>query len=322
MRTHHAATLTFIHIATLAILLAPILSSCSDDTGDEGREEIVNVNANASGTISQRTEMPHIKGGTAFPVVTKDDPTIGVNYTLEWDCLSRAQHWVCYEWTALNSQKGWERKNWENTEWLGKHWSADPFQPDPSIDEQYRTELSDYRGSGYDRGHMVASEDRICSQNVNGQTFYLTNMHPQVNAFNARVWATMEARLRTWRDVIVNAGGTLYICKGGTIGSVTLGGRSVAGTLDKNPVTGASNAALRMPVPKYFFMAVVKKTAAGLYSGMAFWAEHKADNSKDLTPYMISIEELERRTGFDFFCNLPDAIEEPMERGLDTSLWK
>lgn len=50
---------------------------------------------------------------------------------------------------------------------------------------------------------------------------------------------------------------------------------------------------------------------------MAFWAEHKPDNSSDLQRYMITINELEARTGYDFFCNFPDNIEEGVEDTLN-----
>lgn len=316
---------------TKTLLLLPLallclaLTGCDNDEYDplKGVDTTANVNANTTAKSPWATlpEMASVAGDGNYMLLTKEDPAIGVNYSVEWDCTLRAQAWVAFAWTASNSSKGWNRDSWSNTTWLGKHWTADPFQADDAVPEDGRTELSDYKGSGYDRGHMCASEDRISSQNVNGQTFYLTNMHPQVNAFNAEVWKKMESQLRTWRDNVVATGGEMYVCKGGTIRNVTLGGASATGVLDKNPVTGASNATLRMPVPKYFFMAVIIKNPGGTYYGMAYWAEHKADKSTNLKPYMISIDELERRTGYDFFCNLPDYIEEPAEAKLNTSLW-
>jgi endonuclease G len=99
---------------------------------------------------------------------------------------------------------------------------------------------------------------------------------------------------------------TLYVCKGGTIDIVN----SEGGV--KDPIlTTLSNGLI---VPKYFFMALLRKSKTG-YKGLAFWAEHlKEDRSNDpLSNYVINIRELERRTGIDFFCNLPDAIEEDVE---------
>lgn len=307
------------------LLLSYVVSSCSGDADNStsGKNQNTNANTTEKGQYAVNLEMPRVQRGNNYILISRVDDNIGVNYSIEWDCIHRAQRWTCWEWTKANSYKGWNRNDWDQgVRWLGQYWNGDPFLADPEIPAEWRTELSDFRGSGYDRGHICASEDRICSMNVNGQTFYLSNMHPQVNSFNAKVWATMEIRLRTWRDQIVSNSGTMYVCKGGTLYDVTINGKTQPGTLEKNPATGASNASLRMPVPKYFFMAVVKKTASGFYSGMAFWAEHKPDNSKDLQRYMITINELEARTGYDFFCNFPDNVEETMEGYLDTSEWK
>lgn len=302
------------HFFTLLLMMPLLLASCSDDNTAGNGNNNNNANTTEKSIHATRIEMPRTQKGNNYLLVVKQDDEIGVNYIIEWDCMKRAQRWTCWEWTAANSKKGWERKNWEGATWLGITWKGDPFQADNDIPAEYRTELTDYRNSGYNRGHICASEDRICSKNVNGQTFHLSNMHPQVNAFNAGVWAKMESRVRQWRDAVTTQGGTMYVCKGGTLYDVNIDGKTEAGTI--------SNTSLRMPVPKYFFMAIVKRTADGLYSGMAFWAEHKGDKSTDLTPYMISINELEARTGYDFFCNLPDNIEESMEAMLTTSEWK
>lgn len=304
-------------LPAMLLMLATVMGACSDDNNNNTPSGPVNQNANdvSKSQYATRIEMPRLHQGNNYLILTRVDNEIGVNYSIEWDCINKAQRWTCWEWTKANNKKGWERGNWKaGTTWDGKSWNADPFQPDPEIPSQYRTELSDYKGSGYDRGHICASEDRICSQNVNGQTFYLSNMHPQINGFNAAVWAKMESKVRTWRDGVTSNGGSLYVCKGGTLYDVTINGKKTAGVL-----THIGN---NVPVPKYFFMAVVKKTVSGLYTGMAFWAEHKKDNSTDLTPYMITINELESRTGYDFFCNLPDNIEESMEGMLTTSEWK
>ena len=67
-------------------------------------------------------------------------------------------------------------------------------------------------------------------------------------------------------------------------------------------------------MPKYLFMALLRKNSMG-YKGLAFWVEHlNEDRSSDpLDNYVINIRELERRTGIDFFCNLPDKTEEEVE---------
>lgn len=310
----------------MLLAAALMIGSCGGDDDESGSTSGGNgssVNANANATdksqYATRLEVPRLHKGNNYLLLVRTDPQIGVNYMVEWDCLRKAQRWVCWHWTNSNSGKGWDRKNWENgATFNGYGGSGDPFQPDPDIPREYRSELSDYSGSGYARGHMCASEDRISSQNVNGQTFYLSNMHPQIHGHNGGVWQKLEGKVRDWRDAALRNGGEMYICKGGTIYE---SGSAAAenGTLQGIIGTVGSN---KIPVPKYFFMAILKKTAAGTYQGLALWSEHKADSSTDPTPYMITIDELEKRTGYDFFCNLPDVIENTVEKTLVTSEWK
>ncbi len=256
-----------------------------------------------------RIEVPHLAEGQKL-VLVKSTAEYGVNYIVEWDCEQRAQRWSCWEWDESNSVSNWNRNNWSGTTWQGVYWTGDPFQADPDIPSQYRTELSDYRGSGYDRGHICASADRLCNQDANGQTFYLSNMHPQNNTFNAGVWENMENQVRKWNTSSFRD--TLWVCKGGTIYDVVLDGQTQTGVIP--------NEKLNMPVPKYFFMALVAKKD-GVYKGLAFWVEHTASRDSSLAKYVISIDELEERTGIDFFCNLPDQIEDGVEGMCSPTSW-
>ncbi len=301
-----------------------MLTACSDDDDDGGSSSKTgggptNVNANSGSTIYgedvTRVEVPHLSTDGYKLVLVKSTSEYGVNYIVEWDCDRRAQRWSCWEWDKSNSVSNWNRNNWyDGVTWNGTTWHANPFQADPDIPAEYRTELSDYSGSGYDRGHICASADRLCSMDVNGQTFYLSNMQPQINMFNSGVWENMEAQVRKWNTTTYRD--TLWVCKGGTIDDVWLDGEEVTGVF---PNGGGSNA-LRMPVPKYFFMALVAKKD-GSYKGMAFWVEHTANTDSSLAKYMISIDELEERTGIDFFCNLPDNVEEAVEAMDSPSTW-
>ncbi|MBR1768071.1 MAG: DNA/RNA non-specific endonuclease, partial [Prevotella sp.] len=158
-------------------------------------------------------------------------------------------------------------------------------------------------GSGYDHGHICPSADRQYSKEANRQTFFLTNMQPQRNVFNAGIWAEMEQQVRDWNRN--NFRDTLYVCKGGTIDKSDHIWRTLANGL---------------LVPKYFFMAVLCKNASG-YKALGFWIEHKDTDdyprntmgNYSLNPYVVNISELETLTGIDFFCNLDDETEEHVE---------
>lgn len=326
---------------TYLLLALPIfLTSCGGNDSNDVSGDKTTVNANANGTdkspYATRIEVPRVMKGNnyLFLAKTTQDLNDGVNYCIEWDCMKRGQRWTCWMWDKQNSQKGWVRNNWSTgAMYNGYGGQGDPFQPDLDIPDiiingeklKCRTDLSDYSGSGYNRGHMCASEDRICSKEVNGQTFYLSNMHPQIGGHNSGIWSTIEGKVRNWRDAVVNAGGVMYICKGGTINDVTINGKTSNGVIKR--ISGNSeyemSSSQGMPVPKYFYMAILKKTASGLYSAVGIWTEHKVYNDyKNISDFMISIDELEARTGIDFFCNLPDNLENAAEANLDTSEWK
>ena len=109
----------------------------------------------------------------------------------------------------------------------------------------------------------------------------------------------MELKLNEWAQKLSD-NDSIFVCKGGTIDKDD----QIIGTTIGNHV-----------VPKYFFMALLKKDASGNMKMLGFWAEHHdEDHSSDaLKGYVVSIDDLEQKTGIDFFCNLPDNVEEQLE---------
>ena len=243
-----------------------------------------------------RLEIPRLKGGEQNLFIVHTVPTYGINYAMEYNCTLRSQWWSAYRWDRTNSSKSVSR--------------TDAWLPDPLIPQEYQTDQSDYSGTGYTRGHIMASEDRVYSRQANEQTFYYSNMQPQLYNFNTQgIWWNIENLLirsqyntNAFRD-------TLYVVKGGTIrqGEYT-------------------TTAKRLPVPKYFFMALLRKRndiqVNGGYAAVGFWMEHKDNNDANYKAYARSIDELEDLTGLDFFCNLPDDIERTVEASYSTTVWK
>lgn len=269
-----------------------VLSDATPSQGGDvtpGGTDPDNLNKNDVSASSNkevwRLEFPKIKGDDMNLVITHSTDDYGITYSLEWDCNKRANRWTCYEMYKSNSVKNVKRN--------------DAFAVDPDIPTQYQSTLADYSGSGYSRGHLCPSADRLCSREQNQQTFYLSNMQPQISGHNSGVWSTLEQKLRDKWNLDSNRD-TLYVVKGATID-------------DDNILTYTSSGLI---VPKYFYMAllIVKD---GEYKAMGVWSPHETDST---TEY-ISIDELEQRTGIDFFCNLPDAIEKEVEATCNTSQW-
>lgn len=303
-----------------------LVVNCSDgdDNGGGDTPHEGNINANNVLTeqhtasisdaealkIAKRLEVPKLKGAGNYFIIHKANG-IGVNFVTEWDMSKKSQRWSAYTMYYFSdsnnniSRKGVYRYN------------GDPQYPmDKDMPEEYYWTQDYFWGSGFDHGHVVPSADRLYSDIVNYQTFYLTNMQPMSNNFNCGVWGNMENLLRTW--VKFRAGGnkfadTLYVVKGGTIDAEVQILKRISG---------------KLIVPKYYYMAVLcKNSKTGAennygYKAMAFWVEHKdGQSSGDLSRYAISISELEQKTGIDFFCNLPDNVENAAESTYSKRAW-
>lgn len=317
-------------LLAVPLVVLSLLTSCSSDDSVVS-PDTTNANANTAtpqalytepttpasvrAAAKHRIEIPSLSTGDvdAFVVHTLSDGT--VNYCLGYNTQLRSSHWTAYKSYAgfSSNNKAWNRNRWYNGETFnGYGGTGDPFQPDPVLPETVRATLSDFSSSGYQRGHMLGSADRLNTKEANGQTFYLSNMHPQTGGFNGQgIWYNLENFIRNNYDQSAFRD-TLYVVKGGTIsaGNYRMVGKSS-----------------QLVCPKYFFMAILAyakkyaKTNGGYYA-IAFWMEHQANDDDVSSKYAITIDELERRTGIDFFCNLPDDIENAVERSYYLSDWK
>ena len=303
-------------ILTIIIAIASItLTGCGTDVvfndneePDTGISNNTNRNDTRTNAVYGRMEFPRLKGGTSNIVIIHN-ASFGVNYCVEWDTdlqpkgwnnegSLRSQRWSCYQMHAGNTSNATDRKP------RAYDGEFSEYPNDPDLPSQYHFTKDPYSGSGYDHGHIMPSADRAYSYNyrANTQTFYMTNMQPQVNGFNAGVWSNMEAQVRSWNNA--NFRDTLYVVKGGTI--------------DDNAqiIKYLGSGQNKIPVPKFFFMALLcknKEAGNGGYKALGFWIQHLSSDTRDLKPYVVNIDELENLTGIDFFCNLPDDIEKAVE---------
>lgn len=227
-------------------------------------------------------ELPRLKEGKENYFVTHHLSSGQVNYSLEYDVSRRHARWVAFTLDAMSSAKSGAKR-------------TDAWQWDPIIPRAYSTEEW-FRGSGYSRGHLVASADRLANQEANQQTFFYSNVSPQLQEHNGGIWQRLEQWLQNLgrneraRDMI-------YVVKGGTI---------------RDDQVYPERIRDKMVVPKYYYMAIVLEKA-GRYQGIAFWTEHRRYDHISLRELTMSIDELERRTGLDFFANFPDDLEAHFE---------
>ena len=284
------------------LLSLAVFGSCSKENNEPNTPSINAENANANDAnaskIYARLEFPHLKGGANNRVLVYQTSGEGINYSVEWDSNKKSQRWSCYQMYRANLSRNTSR-----------YYTTDrnkQYPYDPNLDRTLTITPDPYWGSGYDHGHICPSADRLNSRDANYQTFYMTNMQPQRNAFNEGVWLAMENKVRQWATQNnYTFADTLYVCKGGTIDNAAQYTKTGKGLL----------------VPRYFFMAVLR-VKNGNYNAIGFWVEHTNNSDTDLAKYAVTIKELEGKTGIDFFCNLPDKRERVIETApINHTMW-
>ena len=293
-------------------------------------EYIEDANANANWRVvsmtdyqeAWRLEYPQVsytnlsptKDGaeTKSQIIVKKTDDYGITYSVEWDNAKVANRWTCYQLHEGNTLSQTDRN--------------DDFKADPDV--AVSATLEDYRNSGFSRGHLCPSADRQCSEEQNKQTFFLTNMQPQWQKHNGGLWKNLEDLVRNYAtdDGKTNAHcDTLYIVKAATItDKVTINDTEEDGIYDQKCVGGDGHSH-ELIVPKFFYMALLHyNKVTDNYHAIAFWTLHEDanDTNKNYGDYAISIDELEKRTGIDFFCNLSDEVEKQVEAEVDLDFWK
>lgn len=326
-------------ILILSLMAAMTFSACGTDDslqfnfpeqnkpgdntgGNTGSTDANNTNKNvATANMPQVVrnaigglEFPKIKGIDNNYVIVHMDGDV-VNYSTEWDDSKKSQRWSCYTFNTTNSKKNisgrynppqGQRQYPYDTD-LKEQYGVTDFTEDPTPTTQ-----------GFDHGHICPNADRLYNANQRFQTYYMTNIQPQYSNFNQHgTWYKMEEDLRIRAPKI--ATDTLFIVKGGTIDAV--GDESNILGWKKNGASSSTQLDGYVPIPKYFFVAVLKKefnktSNKYTYSALGYWFPHenKAFEKGDkLGNYVVNIKTLEARTGIDFFCNLPDDVEKQVE---------
>lgn len=266
-----------------------------------------NVNANTG------YEIPHLNDQNVYAdhYVTMDGVQI-LNYALEWDNTKRHANWVAFTFDTTTSADNVKR--------------TDAWSVDPKLPAEMQVQESDHKNDGFDKGHLCASEDRVYLKEANEQTFYYSNMSPQLNDFNGGFWGKLEARVQTWgRSTADGVYDKVYVTKGGTLNKLlkNFKGTTVNGG---TPTTDANGFTIHgLACPEYYFMAVLSQKD-DVFHAIAFLVPHKEGmtrnpSSDELKEYVVSVDKLEEETGIDFFCNLPDVLENEVEAAYNLNDW-
>ena len=183
---------------------------------------------------------------------------------------------------------------------------TDDFQPDTSVPSGYRAEIKDYEGSGYDRGHMAPAQDMDRNYRTMAESFYLTNMAPQIgDGFNRHLWKDLEAAVRGW----VAQRGTLTVITGPIF--------EVNDGLVSYEVIGDGNVA----VPTHFYKIIVDVNSTGYISTLAFVIPNEDISGHHYSEYLDSIDAIESATGLDFLSALSGEDQQQIESVIATQVW-
>lgn len=219
------------------------------------------------------------------------------NYTMYYDRNLYTALWVAYPLAAGH---------------MGSKPRPGRWYENPNIPASQQINLKD-GGYGvnvgstyYARGHQIPNADRNGNSTMQKQVFYATNSTPQIqDKFNGGIWEQFETAVRgevPTRDSLYIATGAVFRTAGGSE-SITY--------------IRPANDSKQCPVPNYYFKVVlkVKRSGSTITSAMAVgaWFEHR-QYSDSWTNYVVSVDEIERLTGFDFFANLPDDVEAAAEQ--------
>lgn len=259
----------------------------------------------SGGNLSPKTgwmELPAIpEGMDAFTHSMTVRSVSTRNYSFLWDYDNLVAPWVAYPLCKWNIGNNIKRTN---------AWGLDPLLPEGKQPVLYRG-FSKGNNGWYARGHQIPSADRLTSYESNSMTFYGTNMTPQIqDGFNGDIWATLEGKVRSW----ANSSDTLYVVTGCVIDYKD--GETVKYALDNN--------GKKVTVPTAYYKAVLrymKSSTFGYsgYSACAVWLDHKVYSSSSISSsYSMSVDDLEKKTGIDFFVNLPAVVGEEMAAKIES----
>lgn len=259
-------------ITSLLLLVAVVLFM----TGIATPKGCSNDNRRGDINVPDKIEIPAKIHNKSEQIIQHTGYT--VSYNEEW----RLPNWVAYELLPA--------------EVMGEEERSDKFLPDPMVNGLCPN-TKDYTRSGYDRGHMAPAADMKWSETAMHESFYMTNICPQLHSMNSGIWKAYEERGRKWATT-----DTLWIVCGPIVG--------------QNPKTIGEN---RVAVPTYFYKTFLKRHGDS-FSALAILCPNVAERKK-MRDYVVPVDYIEEISGIDLYPALPDSIEKRIEALTPFKVW-
>ena len=237
------------------------------------------------------TTTPSAPEPTALDAIMLPSSTTGQIIEHDYYTLSYHEEFEQAEWVAYVLEK--ERLYPPYVERTGD------FRPDPRV-RKASASKRDYKGSGYDRGHLVPAGDMAFSKASMSQTFYMSNMSPQIHNFNAGIWRELEELVRNWAKKFDR----LMVVTGPVLT------RGIRERIGMNEVA----------VPDEFYKVILDFSEPEM-KGIAFLIPNEV-SYQPIQRYALSIDEVEEITGIDFFEKWISEEAEPVLEGrFDVDQW-
>ena len=243
----------------------------------------------------------HLTMGNPSNAVT--DIAYPTNYLLEKEeyTMSYSKDKGTANWVAWHLDEAW----------LGSAPRQNTFRADNTLPSGwYQVNQSDYSLSGFDRGHMCPSADRTLSEDDNSNTFFMTNMIPQAPRNNQTGWANLESYCRS----MLAGGYEIYIISGGY---------GIGGDGSNGFASYIANGNVQVPSNTWKVIMImgdgdddVNRVTTNTRV-IAIDMPNSQSVSTDWTQYKTTVDDIEMKTGYDFFSLVPDNIENVIEASVD-----
>jgi endonuclease G len=226
----------------------------------------------------QETQLVSFKAPSAL----QPDPAINIQregYSLAYDGRIRGAAWVYEELTAASLENNADRSHFD-------------FMEDPQIPLHLRSTKDDYKGSGYDRGHLRPAANAKNSADSMRDTFYLSNISPQDPQLNRKYWLKLEKYVRALtksHDVVYVITGPLFMPQKGD------GGKRFV----QYEVIGKNDIA----VPTHYFKMLQAKKGGSLRTEAYIIPNEPVDDETPLKNFSVTQEKVARAAGISFSQN-------------------
>lgn len=207
-------------------------------------------------------------------------------YTLSYYEKYEQAEWVAYTLTASDLRGDAERDH-------------EQFHADDAVETGTATP-QDYLGTGYDRGHLAPAADMKRSEKAMAESFFMSNMSPQKPQCNRGIWRILEEQVRDFAKKEKH----LFI----VTGPVLRDGLKKIGKTTK------------IAVPEYYYK-VILKVAGDEPKAIAFLMKNTGSD-EEVKTFAVSIDDVEKETGIDFFPTLPNDLERKLEKSFNVDDWE